>query len=179
MGQRPFLFCLIPLDRTGTLLAALREHFASDPQVAVLVERRRSAGDQPPANSAGRRVSRAPVAERDLLRALPPELHGEARYVRFVQRLEPLGRAHERATTAELLQEICAKDAGAVSELWWRVSERVRLRLRLRLGSVAAESAERDVLGRILDELDGYDQEQPLLVWLDDVVDRYADHRSR
>lgn len=179
MGQRPFLFCLVSSDRPDTLLAALREHFAGDPQVTVLVERRTPRGDLPAAYPRGRRDSRAPVAQRDLLRALPPELHGDARYVRLVQRLEPLGRTHEGATVAELLQEIRAENAEAVSELWWRVSERVRLRLRLRLGDVAAETAERDVLGRILDQLDGYDQAQSLPVWLDDLVDRYADHCSR
>jgi hypothetical protein len=178
MGQRPFLFCLVPSDRTDTLLEALREHFAGDPQVVVLVERRTPVGDRPPAYPAGRRDSRAQVAKRDLLLALPPELRGDARYVRLVQRLETLGRTHERATTAELLQEIRAKNAEAVSELWWRFSERVRLRLRLRLGEVAAETAAHDVLGRILDELDGYDEEQPLLVWLYEVVDRYADQRA-
>ena len=179
MGQPPFLFCLVPSDRADTLLAALREHFAGDPQVTVLVERRKAVGDQGPAYPAGRRGSRAPVAKRDLLRTLPPNLRGEARHVRFVQRLEPLGRTHERATTAELLQEIRAKNPEAVSELWWRVSERVRVRLRLRLGDVAAETAAHDVLGRILDELDGYDEEQPLLVWLNEVVDRHAATTAR
>ena len=179
MGQRPFLFCLVPPDRADTLMAALRAHFAGDPRVAVLVERRTDVGARSPATPKGHREWRAPVAPRDLLRALPPELQAEARCVRFVQRLEPLGRMHEHATTAALLQQIRANDLEAVSELWWRVSERVRLRLRLRIGDVAAETAARDVLGHILDELDGYDQAQPLLVWLDDLVDRYDDHRAR
>ena len=49
------------------------------------------------------------------------------------------------------------------------------MRVRARLGEAAAATAERTVLGRILDELDDYDPHtRPLPAWLDDVVDRYA-----
>jgi hypothetical protein len=178
MGRRPFLFCLVPPDRADKLLAPLREHFADDPLVAVLVERRAPSDAWPPAATAGHGHSRAPVAERDLLRALPPELHREARHLRFVQRMEPLGRAYESATSGQLLQAIRANDLAAVSEMWWRVSARVRARLRLGLGEAAAEEAVGDVLGRILDELDGYDEEQPLLGWIDQIVDGSVDERA-
>lgn len=68
----------------------------------------------------------------------------------------------------------------AVSDLWWRFSERVRVRLRSRLGELTAAEATLDVLGHVLDEVEHYDPEQqPLMAWRDAVVDRYADDRDR
>ena len=81
---------------------------------------------------------------------------------------------------ADLVGKCLAVEPEAVSELWWRVSERVLARLRPRLGQVAVEHAGREMLGRILDELSGYQAErEPLAAWLDAVVDRYAEDRSR
>ena len=176
--DQPFLYCLVPAKLADKLLAPLREHFADDPSVAVIVEQRDRASDPRPVTPEGRRHWRAPVARRDLMRALPPELHSQARHVQFVQRMEPLGREHESASTAELLRATRANDLAAVSEMWWRVSARVRARLQVRLGDVAAEKAASDVLGHILDELESYDEEQPLLAWIDELVDRSATERA-
>jgi hypothetical protein len=141
----------------------------------VLVERRAAGGGQPP--PAGAR-SRAPVAERDPARALPPQLRPEARHVRLVQPLEPVRRTYEDATVTELIERSVAGDPEAVSELWWRVSGRVLARLRFAIGHFAAERETSQVLGRVLDELPGYDPErQPLSEWLDVVVDRYCAER--
>jgi len=173
------LICVVPADRAGALLAPLREHFAGEPRVAVLVEQRALSSEREPASLGGaRRHQRAPIAERDPKRALPPELYREARGVRLVQRLEPLGRVHEDTDTIELARLSRVKDPAAVSELWWRFSERVHVRLRRRVGELAAATATPEVLGCILDDLDRYDPEQqPLTAWLDAVVDRYADGR--
>jgi hypothetical protein len=176
--DQPFLFCLVPAKLADKLLAPLREHFADDPSVAVIVEQRDHAHEQRPPTPEGRRHWRAPVARRDLLRALPPALHHQARHVQFVQRMEPLGRAYEGATTAELLRATRANDLAAVSEMWWRVSARVRARLRVRLGDDVAEKAAGEVLGHILDQLEGYDEEQSLLAWIDELVDRSAIERA-
>jgi hypothetical protein len=176
MKQRAFLFCLVPRERADALVAPLREHFADDPRVEVLVERRAPDGQRRAVNPDARCERRAPVVARDIVRALPPVLRGEARHLRFVQRLEPVRGTHQDTGTAELVDQIRAGNPEAVSELWWRFFERVRLRLRLRLGdAVACHTAAREVVGRILDELDGYDSaSQPLAAWLDMVVDRYA-----
>jgi hypothetical protein len=173
--QRPYIFCLVPPERADELLGPLRRHFANDPYVAVLVERR---GDEPKPHlvpAGEERHRRAPVAPRDLLRALPPSLQQEAGNLRFVQRMEPLGRRHQQTPTRGLVAAIRAGDPEAASELWWRTNERVRSRLRARLGDVDGARAEGGALGRILDALDGYQEDgRPFSVWLDDVVDRYA-----
>ena len=161
---------LVPPER-ATLLDPLRQHFADEPQVEVLVERRAAAG-----HGAGPR-SRAPVAERDPARPLPPELRPEAPHLRLVQPMEPVRRTFENADMSELIERSLAADPEAVSEFWWRVSERVLTRLRSALGVFAAEQATSEMLGRVLDELPGYDAGQPLSDWLDRVVDRFCADR--
>jgi hypothetical protein len=89
--------------------------------------------------------------------------------------MEPLGRRHQQTGTRELVALIRSGDPEAASELWWRNNERVRSRLRARLGDVDGARAERGILGRILDALDGYEEDgRPFSLWLDEVVDRYA-----
>ena len=116
--QRARVFCLVAAEQADVLLAPLREHFAGEPEVAVMVERRT-------ANRADR-----PIAERDPARAIPPELRREAPHLRLVQPMEPVRRTYEDAGLPELIDRSVAGDPEAVSELWWRVSERVLSRLR-------------------------------------------------
>jgi hypothetical protein len=174
MGQQPFLICLVAPELAEKLVPRLLEHFSEDPRVAVLVERR--AADRPGASS---RVAeqRAPVVARDIVRALPPELRREARYLRFVQRLEPVRETHAYAPTADLLDRVRADDPDAVTELWWRFHERVRVRVRSRLGDDAvAGSAGPEVLGLLLDSIEADDPDPARLgAWIDGLVDRYVD----
>ncbi len=177
--ERARIICLVAAERAEELLPALRDHFAREPQIAVVVERRTSARDLLPHERGGQIHRRAPVAERDPRRSLPPEFHHEAAHLRLVQRMEPLRRTYEDTDTADVVAKSLAMDPEAVSELWWRVAERVLARLTLRLGPLTADGAARDMLGRILDELPAYQAErEPLTAWLDAVVDRYA-HECR
>ena len=167
------IFYLVPPDRASTLLQPLQAHFAAEPQVEVLVERR----GNPEAVATAQARSRAPVAERDPARALPPELRPEARHLRLVQPMEPLRRTYEDAEIGELIERSRAADPEAVSELWWRVSERMLTRLRLAIGVFAAERETSAMLGRMLDELPNYAGDQELERWLDRVVDRFCAER--
>lgn len=180
MGQRPFLFCLVAPERAEWLLPRLLEHFSEDPRVAVLVERR--TGDRQSASSGMRPAAdqRAPVVARDMVRALPPELQRESRHLRFVQRLEPVRETHAYARTDDLLDRMRAGDPEAVTEVWWRFHQRVRVRLRSRLGDeAAAGSAGPEVLGRLLDAIESDDPDPERLgVWIDGLVDRYVDERN-
>lgn len=174
MGQQPFLFCLVAPERAERLVPRLLEHFSEDPRVAVLVERRTPDEPKPPSRIA---EQRAPVVARDILRALPPELRREAHHLRFVQRLEPVRQTHTYAPTGDLLDQMRAGDPDAVTELWWRFYERVRVRLRSRLGDDAvAGSAGPEVLGLLLDSFES-DEPEPTRIgaWIDAVVDRYVD----
>jgi hypothetical protein len=165
----PRLIYLLAADRAGEL-ARLRARFADEPRVEVVVDRRERQRATPPRSRSLRR--RAPVAERDPARAVP-DLPAEG--VRLVQPLEPVGRLHEATSLDDLVTHSLAADPAAVSELWWRTSERVMTRLRSHVGRRRAERSTSRVLGRILDELPTYDpQDEPLEEWLDDVVDRFA-----
>jgi hypothetical protein len=176
--KRPHLVCLVPPEKADVLLSPLREHFAADPLVTVVVERRVPSDTPRVVDRLGEGQRRAPIAERDAVRALPPELRHEAQHLRFVQRMEPLRRTHEDTDTSDLVDGCLANDPEAVSELWWRVSERVLARLGLRIGEHEAADSTREMLGRILDELPGYrPQRESLSAWLDTVVDRYAEGR--
>jgi hypothetical protein len=171
---RARLVYLIDPGWGDALLPALRDHFAREPQVAVLVERRGEAAAAPPADPT-HRVHRAPVAERDAARSLPPELRLGAGHLRLVQPLAPVGRAHEDTDLRELVARTLALEPAAAAELWWRIAPRVLARLELGLGTVPGGSSARVLLGRILDELPGYDPaHERLTVWLDRLVDRYA-----
>jgi len=172
----PRLFCVVAPDRADALMAPLREHFAREPRVAVLVDRRTSDGGTRPAGEPGCTPMRAAVAERDPIRALPPELHLEADHLRLVQPLEPVRRTLEDSGMPEIVARSLRNEPEAVSELWWRVSPRVLARLELRLGELADERVASHVLGLVLDDLPTYEPERvPLTLWLDAVVDRFSE----
>jgi hypothetical protein len=168
------IFYLVPPEHASTLLEPLQEHFAGEPGVEVLVERRTGRGEGRTQDAVR---PRAPVAERDPARALPPDLRREAPRLRLVQPMEPLRRTYEDADMSELIERSLAADPDAVSELWWRISERMLTRLRLAIGVFAAERATSEMLGRVLDELPGYVPGTSLDGWLDRVVDRFCAQR--
>jgi hypothetical protein len=175
-GPQPHIFCLIPPDRADELLAPLRRHYAGDPALEVLVERRRGSDTPRFLAPVEQRHRRAPIAQRDLADSLPDLYRDEADALHFEQRLMPLSRVHQGTSTGDLVAAVRTGDPGAASELWWRVHERVRMRLRARLGDVEGARAEGRILGRILDEIDDYEHEpdRAFSAWLDDVVDRVA-----
>ena len=176
---QPHIFCLIPPNRADELLAPLRRHYADDPALEVLVERRRGA-DTPRFLAPNEpRHRRAPVAQRDLSDSLPDRYRDEADALRFEQRMQPLGGQHQGTSIDDLAAAVRAGDPDAASELWWRVNERVRMRLRARLGEVEGPRAEGKILGYILDEIAGYehDPDRAFTAWLDEVVDRFAADR--
>ena len=112
--EYPRLVCVVDADRAEVLLPPLREHFADEPLVAVVVERRtpnRIRRLLEPVEQAHRR---APIAERDPVRALPPALRHEARHLRLVQRMEPLRRTHEDTDMADLVGKCLAVEPEAV-----------------------------------------------------------------
>jgi hypothetical protein len=95
--------------------------------------------------------------------------------VRLVQPLPPVAREHEATGLEELVALSLADEPGAVSELWWRLGGRATARLRLRVSAHRADQVTSPLLGRVLDELPGYDPVKTTLdAWLDAVVDRFA-----
>jgi hypothetical protein len=178
-AERVRLFCLLDPGKADLLLPPLRAHFAPDPLVAVLVERRTPNDGRPPPVPSRRIGRRAPVAERDAARVLPAELRVDARHLRLVQPLAPLRRTHEDTDILALVAKTVALEPEATSELWWRVAPRVLARLALCTGRAPDAGVARAMLGRILDEVSRYHPaREPLTDWLDAVVDRFARERA-
>src|SRR5437764_568542 len=125
-GRAPAsLFLLVDPRSAHVLLPPLQDHFRLEPHVTVLVERRTSGERGPSPHEADRPRRRAPVAERDPVRALPSSLRLAARDVRLVQPMPPLGRTHEDSDLGALVAGAVVMDPGATAELWWRVAPRV------------------------------------------------------
>ena len=118
VAPRPYIFCIVAAARADELLEPLREHFARDTNVGVLVERRKPETAERWVPGTDQPHRRAPAAERYVVRALPPALRAEARNLRFVQRLEPLSELHQDTSTLELVAAIRDGDPAAASELW-------------------------------------------------------------
>jgi hypothetical protein len=174
-GRSAHLYCLVDPLASAPLLAAVRDHFASEPEVTVLIERRGAPGDLHPAGPPEAGVRRAPVAERDAARLLPARLRNHVGRLRVVQPLAPLRRSHEDTDVLDLIAQSVALEPEATSELWWRIAPRVLARLELRMGRAADPDSARSVFGRVLDELPAFDPARDRLrAWLDAVVDRYV-----
>jgi hypothetical protein len=179
MRKRPSVFCLVAPERAGDLLDALVAHFADDPAVTVVVDRRTPRAGRTEADPPAAADKRSPTVVRGLLGALPPQLRGAPGDVRFVQRLEPVRKRYADVDMAGLLVLCRGEDADAVSELLWRVRERVRVRLRRRVAPDALDGAAVEVWGLVLDALAvRAPADDEVGAWIDAIVDRYAPRGS-
>jgi RNA polymerase sigma-70 factor (ECF subfamily) len=185
---RPVVYCLVPRDLAARLHEPLRRHFAGDPSVEVVVERRgderrrgsdrrvggstgvAGAGDRRRIRSAGgRRVAdrRVPVAVVDFP-ALPRRARAHAGRIVMVERLEPSGLRVEDADTARLVGRIQAGDRDAFAILYLRYFDRIYGYLRIALGDPGeAEDAAQQVFLKVLDALPRYCYSRsPFRAWL-------------
>jgi RNA polymerase sigma-70 factor (ECF subfamily) len=191
--MRAVTYCIVPRELAPKLHEPLRRHFAGDPSVEVVVERRggdrRSGADRRAANRApaidqrrirslaGRRAAqrRAPVAAA-APPALPRKLRGLAARLSFVERLEPSGQELEDADTARLVARIQAGERDMFAILYLRYFDRVYNYLRVLLNDpVEAEDAAQQVFVKLLDALPRYERRrQPFRAWLFTVVRNHA-----
>src|SRR5688500_12836887 len=126
--DRLVIYCLVPREDED-LADALREHYADDERVQVIVDRRTGRDrreereDDPSFNRRQGLDRRRGVVPRKL-RALPPELYARADRVRWVQRMLPIGVGTESLGFDEVLARVREHDPEAPTELYWRVYER-------------------------------------------------------
>jgi hypothetical protein len=188
------VFCLIPPDLAEELLDPLREHFADDPAVDVIVERRlrprRSGVDRrlfnvAPADLVQKRSGaerrrradrRAPQIPRHLDLPEAARAHGER--IRFAQRLPPVhGGSVQELSLHELILRIQHGDAEAPTEFYWRMFERVYSRLRTLMGRYSRPDEHMaQTFGVLLDRIDEWmpGAERSFEDWLYTVVDAHA-----
>jgi RNA polymerase sigma-70 factor (ECF subfamily) len=192
---RPVVYCLIPRDLAPKLHELVRRHFADDPLVAVVVERR----DRERRRGADRRKAvpaRSAEAERRRIRAvegrrvgerraalvtvdgpsLPRRVREHAERLVFVERIEPADLAAEDADTARLVAQIQAGDRDGFAVLYMRYFDRVYGYLRLVLRDpTSAEDATQHVFTQVIDALPRYERRrQPFRAWLFTVVRHHA-----
>lgn len=161
--RQPVVYCLIPADLAGDLHEPLRKHFAGDPSVRVVVERRgrerRATADRrtgPPAGRgrsettppskataerrrvhalAGRRVGerRAPLIALEATPPLPRRARRHAGQLTFVERLEPSTEHAADLDTGRLVIRFQAGDPSAYSDIYLRYFDPVYAYVRVGL----------------------------------------------
>jgi Sigma-70 region 2 len=180
--RTPRLFLLVPGELADELLDPLREAYAHEPAVEVIVDRRqeerRSGDDRRGRGDRGdeeenrrrglrrRRARRAPQLQRGVSASgLAPEMHIElppiarehAERLRFVQRMEPVHRSGEQTSAVELITRTAAGDEEAFSMLYWRYFGRVYAHLRTLVGDPhTAERLVDPAFSRAFDDLAAY-----------------------
>jgi RNA polymerase sigma-70 factor (ECF subfamily) len=192
--QRPMLYCLIPRELAGEVHDELRHHFAEEPNVEVVVERRRRdrrAGkerrrgeDSYPGperrqirNADGRRVGeRRAVLVEVSPPSLPESLQPYADRITFVERLEPPTEHAEDLDSARLVTSFQAGDKEAFTTLYMRYFDRVYSYLRVLLkDAYEAEDGAQQVFTKVFEALPRYERrDTPLRAWLFTVVRNHA-----
>jgi len=193
--QRPVLYCLVPRELVGDVHDELRHHFADEPDVEVVVERRgedrRSGNDRrgrgKPHPEAERRQIRNPtgrrVGERRAVLVeveappLPDGLQVHATGLVFVERLEPSSEHAEDLDSGRLVVSFQAGDGEAFSSLYMRYYDRVYSYMRVLLKDAhEAEDGTQQVFTKVFEALPEYElrDEVPLRAWLFTVVRNQA-----
>jgi RNA polymerase sigma-70 factor (ECF subfamily) len=193
----------VPWELAEELHEELREHFRSDPNIDVVIERRRrerrSGAERRQAddvaslrehrairNAGGRRVAdrRSPVAAIDAP-TLPKSVRPHVDLLAFVERLEPSDQHHEDQDTARLVTRLQAGEKDAFAELYMRYFDRVYSYLRMALDDeYAAEDTTQQVFMKVMQALPRYERRtQPFRAWLFTIVRneaiRYLGKRGR
>ena len=191
---RTITYCVVPFDLAAKLHEPLREHFAADPTVEVVVERRavdrRAVGDRRAHEAsdgvldqrrihaaAGQRVSDRRIPVLDVTAPqLPRTARRHAARLVFVERLEPTELQAEDVETARLVTRFQAGESEVFSTIYLRYFDRVFSYLRTVLhDSHGAEDLAQDIFMRVLVNLPAYERRaQPFRGWLFTVVRNQA-----
>ena len=139
---RRVVYCIVPSDLAEELYEPLKEFFADDPAVEIVIDwrtcerrraerrqrtrQRREAERRRIRGESGRRLSDRRVATlRVESRALPPIAEPYAERLTFVERLEPSDRHAEDLDSARLVLAAQTGDPAAVSSLYMRYFDRL------------------------------------------------------
>ena len=180
-----FVYLLVPKHLEHDVLHPLRAHFAQDPLVEVIVERR--TGDRRPGvdDRVLRDVDTPLYQERRAqtgprgLPPLPPGFEQYAPQLRVVHRLPAVQSGLADVPVEEVIDRAVAGDPDAHTEIYWRTFERVHRRLSAHLQEQKeVDDAVKEAFGDIFDRLPEFDaRERSLHGWLDRTVDAYVDRR--
>jgi RNA polymerase sigma-70 factor (ECF subfamily) len=196
VGPARRVYCVIPRELADELHEALRQHFADDPRIEVVVELRiseRRASDR-------RQQKHGPVLERrqadrrlndrrgfySAVRGpgLPERLRNHARRLSFVQALDSPEGGKEDADSARLVARVQSGDREAFAVIYMRYFDRVYSYLRSMVGDAhEAEDLTQRVFLSALEDLPRYRQRghSSFRAWLfriarNDALDHLAKH---
>jgi RNA polymerase sigma-70 factor (ECF subfamily) len=188
------VYCLIPYALAGKLHEPLRRHFAPDPSVEVVVERR--AGERRNGPERRRRITTAPTERRHIrnlegrrigprraptvsadARALPRRVRPYADQLVFAERLEPGDEHLADLDSARLVTRFQAGDQDAFAALYMRYFDRVYTYLKaiFRDDPHEAEDVTQQVFVRAFEGLPRYERRgHPFRAWLFTIVRNQA-----
>ena len=196
---RSITYCVVPFALAAKLHGPLRQHFASDPSIEVVVERRgverrklaeRRDGGVPPAaerrlirNAGGRRVGprRAPTMALDAPE-LPRRARRYASEIAFLERVEPSEQHLADLDSARLVTRLQAGDQDAFGALYMRYFDRVYAYLLVvfRNDLHEAEDITQQVFVDAFAALPRYERrKQPFRAWLFPIARNQAITRLR
>jgi RNA polymerase sigma-70 factor (ECF subfamily) len=197
---RAVTYCLVPRELAPKLHDALRRHFADNPSVEVVVERRRRDQRSPAerrADAGTRRTDRRAVRNRDGRRVgerratlvpfdapsagapggLPRKARPFADRLVWVERLEPSAEKLADLDSARLVIQFQSGDQNAFGALYLRYFDRVfsYLQVVFRDDPHEAEDLTQQVFIRVLEALPRYERRaQPFRAWLFRIVRNLA-----
>jgi RNA polymerase sigma-70 factor (ECF subfamily) len=172
-------YCVIPRE-LAPLADRVRGHFAADPRVEVVLERR-SLDERPWMTRAGQDGGAVPEHSKNGRRrhvpcqlttsempALPAELEEYADSLVFIRMRRSVGAGIDELTSRNLVRRAQAGDGRAFEKLYLRYHGRIYAWLRVSLRDRhAAEDAVQHVFSQALEALPRFEvREDPVLAWL-------------
>lgn len=194
VSERTMTYCVVPFELAPKLHDVLREHFAADPSVEVVVEQRaadrRSSGER-------RTLAEQPLRERRKVRgergrragerrattvpSTPPPLPRQARRyaaeLSFIERFEPASQDAEDLDTARVVARLQGGDKEAFAVLYTRYFDRVYSYVKLLLGDAhEAEDATQQIFVQVFERVEQYERRpgHPFRAWLFVAVKNYT-----
>lgn len=173
-GERDIVYCIVPANLASKLHGLLRDHFADDRSVEIIIERRCAERRRDSAAEANddRRVGdrRAPqmLVEAGRLPKLPRKVRRYAAQLTFVHRQVPRTQHAEDLDASRLIARFRAGDISAFDTLYTRYFERVFGYLRVVLKDVhEAEDLTQEVFAKTFKALVDYEARgRPFRHWL-------------
>jgi hypothetical protein len=175
------VYLLIPNALGDELLAPLRKHFADDPTVEVIVEKRTSERRAGIDNRILRDLDRRKGDERRAqtiprgLPDLPAVAVPYADELRIIQRMTAVRPGLEDLPIEEIARLAVEGHPDAPTEIYWRSYERAYRRMAAHLNDQrAADKVMKRAFGFVFDRLASFDPvEDEFILWLDRAIDAF------
>jgi hypothetical protein len=131
-------YCVVPAATDATVVAELRQRFAADPMISVIVDSREGKTVSPEVRQQRRPVLRWELSD------------GSASGVQFEQRMPPVDMSLAELSDAVIIARAITNDTAASTELRWRCYARMLTLLADRVGN---RQAAHEMVPRMMDAM--------------------------